>query len=165
MLVCLLSPLIVYGAQFEPYTNVADKELILLDLKGQTLSLSDYNGTVVLLNFCASWCQPCIEEMADLTRLKKLLAEQPFEILALNTGENKYKVIHFMKRINFDLPVLLDPSSKAFNNWDVKVLPSSFLIDATGRVRYRVSGNPGWDNDQTLSLIKQLIKEADHAKQ
>lgn len=158
-LVCLLSPLLVFATQLEPYTGAADKEFILADLKGHTHSLSNYKGKVVLVNFWASWCRPCVEEMPDLTRLKKLLADQPFEILALNTGESKYKVKHFVKRINFDLPVLLDSSSKIFNNWDIKILPTSFLIDANGHVRYRIPGNPGWDDEQTISAIKKLINE------
>jgi peroxiredoxin len=159
LLACLLSPLFVYGTQLEPYSDAADKEFILPDLKGKTHSLSDYRGKVVLLNFWASWCQPCVQEMPDLTQLKKQLADQPFEILALNAGESKYKVGMFAKRINFNLPVLLDPSSKVFNNWDIKILPTSFLIDANGHVRYRIPGDPGWNDEQTISAIKKLIKE------
>ncbi len=89
MLACLLSPLLVYGEQLEPYTGAVDKQFNLPDLKGQTHSLSDYRGKVVLVNFWASWCLPCVEEMPDLTQLKKQLADQPFEILALNVGEGE----------------------------------------------------------------------------
>lgn len=169
MLACLLLPLLVYGEQLEPYTGAADKQFILLpDLKGQTHSLSDYRGKVVLVNFWASWCLPCVEEMPDLTQLKKQLADQPFEILALNAGESKYKVGLFVKQINFNLPVLLDPSSKVFHNWDIKILPTSFLFDDKGHIRYRLRGNPDWNDEQIINQIKKLIKEtgkADSTKQ
>jgi peroxiredoxin len=62
----------------------------------------------------------------------------------------------------------MDNSSKVFNEWKIEIMPTSFLIDARGRVRYRARGNPGWDNEQTLSKIENLIKEtgkADGAKQ
>ena len=163
MLACLLSPLQVYGEQLESYTSAVDKQFILPDLKGQTHSLSDYRGKVVLVNFWASWCLPCVEEMPELTQLKQHMARQPFEILALNVGEGERRVKHFAKRMNFNLPVLLDISSKVFNEWKIEIMPTSFLIDASGRVRYRVLGNPGWDNEQTLSLIENLIKETGKA--
>ena len=159
MLACLSSPLLVYGEQIAPYTDAVDKQFILPDLKGQTHSLSDYRGKVVLVNFWASWCLPCVEEMPDLTQLKKQLADQPFEILALNAGESIYKVGLFVKQINFNLPVLLDPSSKVFHNWDIQILPTSFLLDGEGHIRYRVPGNPGWDDEKIISTIKKLIKE------
>ena len=161
LLVCQLSPSLVYARQLQPYSDAIDREFTLADVKGQTHSLSDYKGKVVLLNFWASWCQPCVEEMPDLTKLKKQLADQPFEILALNVGEGENRVKHFVKRMKFNLPVLLDISSKVFNKWKIEIMPTSFLIDGSGRIRYRVLGNPGWDNEHTLSLIEKLINETE----
>lgn len=159
MLTCLLAPLSVYGAQLEPYTENTATKFTLTDIKDQSHSLSDYKGKVVLVNFWASWCPPCIYEMPELTRLKKQLTDQPFEILALNVGEKKYRVRKFAKLINFHLPVLLDTSKETFDDWDIKTLPTSFLIDAEGKIRYRVRGNPGWEEDDTIKIIKQLITE------
>ena len=168
VLITLLSPRAAYSEELEPYTDSTTREFTLPDIKGETQSLSDYRGKVVLVNFWASWCMPCVQEMPELTQLKQHLAGQPFEILALNVGEGEKRVKHFAKRTSFDLPVLMDNSSKVFNEWKIEIMPTSFLIDASGRVRYRALGNPGWDNDQTLSLIENLIKEtgkADSAKQ
>ena len=159
MLSSLLSPTVVISAELEAYGNQASVDFSLPDLKGNTQSLSDYKGKVVLVNFWASWCPPCIYEMPELTGLKKQLTDQPFEILALNVGEKKYKVRKFAKLINFHLPVLLDTSKETFDDWDIKTLPTSFLIDAEGKIRYRVRGNPGWEEDDTIKIIKQLITE------
>lgn len=159
MLACSLSPLSVYGAQLEPYTDTANKKFTLADFKGQSHSLSDYKGKIVLINFWASWCPPCIHEMPALKKLKQNLADKPFEILAINVGEKKYKVRKFSKVIKLDLPVLLDTSSSTFDNWSVKTLPTSFLVDATGTIRYRVLGNPGWDNAASTDIIDKLITE------
>jgi len=168
VLITLLSPRVAYSEELEPYTDSTTKGFTLPDIKGETQSLTDYRGKVVLVNFWASWCMPCVEEMPELTQLKQHLAGQPFEILALNVGEGEKRVKHFAKRTSFNLSVLMDNSSKVFNEWKVEIMPTSFLIDARGRVRYRARGNPGWDNEQTLSLIENLIKEtekADGAKQ
>ena len=168
VLITLLSPRVAYSEELEPYTDSTAKGFTLPDIKGEAQSLTDYRGKVVLVNFWASWCMPCVQEMPELTQLKQHLDGQPFEILALNVGEGENRVKHFAKRTSFNLPVLMDKSSKVFNEWKIEIMPTSFLIDARGRVRYRARGNPGWENEQTLSIIEKLIKEtgkADGAKQ
>lgn len=163
ILTSLFSP-ITFSKGLEPYTDTMAKEFTLSDVYGKKQSLADYRGKVVLVNLWASWCRPCIEELPELTRLKQrmdslLFTRQSFEILTLNVGERKIKVKRFTERMDFNLPVLLDISNKVFNEWQVKVLPTSFLIDANGYVRYRVVGNPGWNNKKTLSQIEELIRE------
>ena len=155
-----LQPAIAGQAEIQPWSadNMAD-EFTLPDFKDNMHSLSSYKGKVVLVNFWASWCPPCIYEMPELTRLKKQLADQPFEIIAVNVGEKKYRVRKFVKLINFNLPVVLDTSQDTFNAWGVKTLPTSFLIDAEGNIRYRIRGNPEWDNKNTIAVIEQLISE------
>jgi thiol-disulfide isomerase/thioredoxin len=155
----VLSPFAVNGADFVRVDNENSLDFSLPDLTDKPHSLPDYRGKVVLVNFWASWCPPCIYEMPELTRLKTHLADKPFEILAINVGEKKYKVRKFTKVINFDLPVLLDTANETFNDWGVKTLPTSFLVDASGQIRYQVRGNPGWENETTLSLIETLINE------
>ena len=155
----LLFASLVNGGELEPYKNNVRLDFSLPDLDGKIHALSDYKGKVVLVNFWASWCIPCVEEMPDLTQLKKQLTDQPFEILALNAGESKHKVGLFTKRVDFSLPVLLDPSSKVFKSWNIKILPSSFLVDGQSHIRYRARGNPDWNDEQTINLIKKLIKE------
>jgi len=150
----------VTGSELEPYSEADDPGFSLPDLKGKPHSLADYQGKVVLVNFWASWCPPCIYEMPELTRLKQQLADKPFDILAINVGEKKYKVRKFTRLINFQLTVLLDTHNDTFKGWGVKTLPTSFLIDGEGQVRYRVRGNPGWEHEQTVSVIEQLITES-----
>jgi thiol-disulfide isomerase/thioredoxin len=157
VLAALLSPFTVHGARpLEPYTG-DNKEFSLTDQKGKTHTLPDYKGKVVLINFWASWCPPCIYEMPELQRLKKHFADQPFEAITINVGEKKYKVRKFSKLINLELPVLLDTSSETFDDWGVKTLPTSFLIDSTGQIRYQVRGNPGWETDEIRSIIEQMM--------
>jgi thiol-disulfide isomerase/thioredoxin len=157
LLLCLLTPGVVYSAQLEPYIGANGMDFSLPDLNDQTQALQNYHGKVVLVNFWASWCPPCIYEMPELKRLKTHFAGRPFEIVTINVGEKKYKVRKFTNLINLNLTVLLDTSSETFNRWGVKTLPTSFLIDSNGKIRYQIRGNPGWDNDQTLSIIEGIL--------
>jgi thiol-disulfide isomerase/thioredoxin len=150
----------VNAANIEAFTPKTDSfNFTLTDLKDKSHSLNYYRGKVVLINFWASWCPPCIHEMPALKKLKQDFTNKPFEILTLNVGEKKYKVRKFAKMLKLDLPVLLDTSSKTFDAWGVKTLPTSFLIDATGRVRYRIFGNPGWHNEEAMNIINKLLSE------
>ena len=159
LLACLLLPLAVIGRELTPYSDTGGMDFALPDQKGKIHSLPDYEGRVVLVNFWASWCPPCIYEMPELTRLQQQLSDRPFEILAINVGEKKYRVRKFTKLVNFELPVLLDTRNETFDLWGVKTLPTSFLIDANGKVRYWVVGNPGWEQEETVSTIEKLIAE------
>jgi len=152
----LLLP-VVNSAELEIDSNQVSPAFSLPDLNGKTHTMPDYNGKVVLVNFWASWCPPCIYEMPELQRLKKHFINRPFEILAINVGEKKYKVRKFAKLINLDLPVLLDTSSETYDEWKVKTLPTSFLIDSNGNIRYQVRGNPGWENEESLNIIQNMM--------
>jgi len=148
------------GASLEAYQlDSAATAFSLADLGNATTQLADYRGRVVLVNFWASWCPPCIREMPSLQRLQQRLDDQPFTILTINVGEQKYKVWKFVKLINLTLPVLLDPKSRTFNDWGSSILPTSFLLDRHGRVRYRVQGDLEWDSDEVISLVSTLLAE------
>jgi len=159
LIFALLLPLSVNGGAIERFENPLQLTFSLPDFNGETHTLPDYYGKVVLINFWASWCPPCIYEMPDLMRLKQQFADKPFEILAINVAEKKYRVRKFTKATKLRLLVLLDTNSKAFNDWSVTTLPTSFLVDARGKTRYRIRGNPGWEHEETLEIIEGLIDE------
>ena len=95
--------------------------------------------------------------MPELQRLKKHFSDRPFEVITINVGEKKYKVRRFSKLINLELPVLLDTSSETYDDWGVKTLPTSFLIDDSGQTRYQVRGDPGWQTEDIRKVIEQMI--------
>lgn len=159
LFIALMSPLSVNGGEIERFDKPLQLTFSLPDFNGELHTLPDYNGKVVLLNFWASWCPPCIYEMPELMRLRQQFADKPFEILAINVAEKKYRVRKFTKATKLSLPVLLDTNSKAFTDWGVMTLPTSFLVDASGKTRYRIRGNPGWEHEATLKMIEGLIAE------
>ena len=163
LLILLWLPWLIQAGELQPYSNeLPTPALALQDSSGKTHELSHYRGQVVLVNFWASWCPPCIKEMPILERLKQKLQDQPFEILAINVGEQKYRVWKFTKLVDFELPVLLDPGKDTFESWGGGVLPTSFLLDSKGRIRYRVQGDLEWDSEEVVSLIEALINEEEN---
>lgn len=162
--ICLLASLFTAGANsagtLEPYPEDTPRPAFSLpDSRDNVHNLEDYRGQVVLVNFWASWCPPCIKEMPSLERLQEKLDDRPFTILTVNVGEPKYKVWKFTRLIDFTLPVLLDTRSEAFAGWDASVLPTSFLLDTEGRIRYRVVADLEWDSERVVSLISTLLPQ------
>ena len=158
-LVMLLQPISGFSRNLEVYRSQQKPSFTLPDLKGSIHSSSDYYGKVILVNFWASWCPPCIHEMPSLIKLQKQMSDKPFKIITINVGEKKYKVRKFAKLINLNLPVLLDTSEDTYDAWGNETLPTSFLIDTQGNMRYRVRGNPGWQGKESITIIEQLISE------
>ena len=157
--VVLIIPVWSYAEPFQPYTVQAKDFFTLPDMEGQTRSLADYAGKVVLVNFWASWCGPCVHEMPELTRLHNDMADRPFEVIAINVGESKDRVKQFTESIHFEPTVLLDSLSQSFESWSVNILPTSYLIDSHGKLRYRAQGDPGWDQQPTFDVIENLLLE------
>jgi thiol-disulfide isomerase/thioredoxin len=162
-ILCLALTQAADSRELSPYTAQPDKIVFdLPDVSGQQHTLDDYRGQVVLVNFWASWCPPCIKEMPGLERLGLQLNDQPFKVLAVNVGEPKYRVWKFVKLISFGLPVLLDSRQDTFRLWGGSMLPTSFLLDRQGRIRYQVQGDLEWDSEDVVSLIEKLINEQEN---
>lgn len=137
--------------------------LSLSDLNGIRRQLSDYRGKVVLVNFWASWCPPCIEEMPSMQRLYEKMKNKPFEILAINVGEKKSVIRKFKKQFGIEFPMLLDQKGQAYKEWKVYVYPSNFLLDMQGRLRFGAPGGVVWDGQEAIAAINNLLKEdSDH---
>lgn len=133
--------------------------LRLRDLDGQSRDLSHYMGKVVLVNFWASWCPPCVHEMPSMQTLNEQMRDRPFEILAVNLGERPKPVRDFLKTQGIDLPVLLDPEGAAIRDWKIFAYPTSFMIDKGGRIRYAVFGAIDWLDPHVIGTVDELLSE------
>ncbi len=130
-------------------------------LDGRPAGLRALRGRVVLVQFWASWCEPCREELPALARLRTRLDGRPFAILSVNLGEGRARVETFLHALHVDLPVLLDPGRRAGEAWGVKGLPMAFLVDATGRVRSQVFGECDWTAGSLAAALESLLREAE----
>jgi thiol-disulfide isomerase/thioredoxin len=143
--------------QLRPWTGGATPPLALQDLDGRTQALEDYRGKVVLVNFWATWCEPCREEMPSISRLRASLAGQPFAVLAVNLAESEPRIRRFMEQVPLEFPVLLDRDSAAAKAWRARLLPVSFLVGPDGRIRYAVIGGYDWTQDAARKAIFSLL--------
>ena len=139
------------------WSNGPTPRLELTDLAGRTHRLEDYRGQVVLLNFWATWCGPCLEEMPSIQRLKKKLAGRPFVVLAVNVNEPESRIRKFLSRLPLDFPVLVDAEGRTTAAWKVRILPASFLIGRDGRIRYTATGELDWGNEQAVGIVSELL--------
>ena len=100
----------------------------------------------MLVNFWAGWCHPCLQEIPDLIRLADTLKDKPFTILAVNVGEARHRLagFGFVKQMKEHMVILMDTDSKTFERWKGIGLPSTFVIDPAGVVRYEAYGPVNW---------------------
>jgi thiol-disulfide isomerase/thioredoxin len=135
----------------------ATPKLETLDLQGQPVRLADFKGRAVLLNFWASWCEPCRAEMPTLQGLPPLLGEDRLAVIALNFKEPVQRAQRFVSQTGLTLPVWIDPLGEHARAWGVRVFPTTVLIDRQGRARERVRGEVDWSSNEALAWVERLI--------
>lgn len=155
----LLSSFGGHAAEFEPRANLPAPALQAQDLNGAPKTLADYHGKVLLLNFWATWCPPCLREMPSLERLRMNMAGRPLEIVAIDSAEPPEEVNAYLSKMKLGFPVLLDEKGSNTQRWKVFVLPTTFVLDGEGRVRYVLKGATEWDAGEALRVIESLLAE------
>jgi thiol-disulfide isomerase/thioredoxin len=130
----------------------------LVDTTGKTWSLADLRGRAVLLNFWASWCEPCRAEMPTLQQVADLYGPDKLLVLAINFKEPAARAIQFAKTTGVTMPVLLDTDGLAARQWGVKMFPTTLMLDSRGQPRQRVKGEVDWTSSAAEKLIAGLMK-------
>ncbi len=132
--------------------------LELADLDGATHRLADYRGSAVLLNFWATWCAPCREEMPSIERLRRSLDGRRFVVLAVNVGEGARVARDFTQKMPLGFTFLLDRDTHTTKAWGARVLPASFIVAPDGAVRYSYFGALDWSREDLRAAISALIE-------
>lgn len=145
--------------------NPVPPELRLKDLNNNNVDLNNLKGNVVLVNFWASWCPPCVHEMPSMQRLQDKFINQSFTILGVNMAEDKPTIQTFLKtRVKISFPVVLDSDGAALKRWNVFAFPTSYVIDKKGNIRYALFGGIEWDTDDIINKISHLVEENNPAQ-
>lgn len=150
---------IAAGAAFGILRRADAPQADFVALSGGNFSVADLRGKVVLVNFWATWCEPCREEMPSLERLRASMAGRPFAILAVNLAEPESRVRGFLNQVPLAFPVLLDPDRTAAKAWKARYLPATFIIGPDGRVRYSYFGELDWSRDSVRKTIAALLPQ------
>lgn len=125
--------------------------------EGKTYRLKDYRGKVVILNFWATWCPPCREEMPSMERAwKKVKDDNDIAILAINVGEDADTIFEFMGHYPVTFPLLMDIDGNVVKQYPVRGLPTTYIIDPAGMVTHRAVGSREWDAPALLQQLKDL---------
>jgi peroxiredoxin len=131
----------------------------LEDTNGNKVTLSALRGKVVMVNFWATWCPPCKEEMPSMARLNKLMADEDFVMLAINAENNGPAVVpDFLKKNPHDFTVLYDDQGTVQQKYGVYKFPESFIIGKDGTVVQKIIGVIDWSSPKTVAYFKSLTK-------
>lgn len=126
---------------------------------GDNVSLGQLKGRVVMLNFWASWCGPCRQEMPLLDQMHKRYSALGFTLVGVNVDANSKDAEEWLSKTPVSFPVVFDRDSKVSAMYDVKAMPSTVFIDRKGNVRYLHKGYKPGDEGEYLNQIRALLKE------
>lgn len=132
----------------QPTNIFTEKDFTLTDLDGNNVTLSDFKGKRIFLNFWASWCPPCIEEMPYMEKLYQEINDKDIVIVAVNIGETQNAVKQFMNENNFNFLVLLDTNTDITSKYGVRSIPTSFFIDSEGNISNTIIGYMNYEDMQ-----------------
>jgi thiol-disulfide isomerase/thioredoxin len=152
--VAVLAP----AAELKPWEGGATPPLAVEDLNGKPHDLSEYKGKVVLVNFWATWCEPCRAEMPSIDRLRNALKGEPFEVLAVNMAEPLSRIEKFSATLPLGFALLRDRDGSVSKAWKAKLLPASYLIGRDGRIHYVAYGELDWSSDAVRARVAELLQ-------
>lgn len=140
--------------------NPSPPALALKNLQNKITDLNALKGQVVLVNFWASWCPPCVHEMPSMQRLQNRFSAKGFTILGVNMAEDEKTVRDFLNtKVSVQFPILFDNDGAALKNWGVFAFPTSYLIDKKGKIRYSLFGGVDWEQPGIVEKVSNLLRE------
>ena len=131
--------------------------MVLEDLEGRSHSLGSYRGKVVLINFWATWCEPCREEMPSIDRLRRSLEGRPFVVLAVNLAEPPSRIRGYLDKMPVGFTLLLDRDTAVAKAWKARILPATFIVGPDGKIRYSYVGELDWSQEKVRRIIAALL--------
>ena len=138
--------------------RAADFEAPLLQ-SGQTVALSDHRGKVVYLDFWASWCDPCRIAIPEIEKMRTQFSKDDFQVVAVNLDKSKKKATKFLKKNPTGYPSLSDPKGKLPRIFGLETMPTSYVIDRKGVIRYVHRGFRKGDMEEIRAQIAKLVKQ------
>ena len=160
LLMCFMPAALAQGFEVIPWAAGKPTPAFAgVDLEGRLWRLSDLRGKAVLVNFWASWCEPCREEMPSLQSLAQKWGPKRLVVLAVNFKESANTAARYVQTAQLQRPVLRDSDGSFARAWGVNVFPTTVLIDSTGHARMLVRGELDWSSPQAAQLVAPLLAQ------
>ncbi|MGE5336393.1 MAG: TlpA family protein disulfide reductase [Gemmatimonadota bacterium] len=145
-------------AKLQPWSGpAAARPITLRALGGKPFALTELRGKVVLINFWATWCEPCIEELPSMQRLRDRLGTSNFEVVAVNYQEGEPRIRTFLQRVPLEFPIVRDTDGGVARAWNVRIFPTTFVVDAAQNIRYQLSGSLDWTSPEVERRVRALL--------
>jgi len=135
-------------------------DFVLQDASGNSWKLSSLKGKVVFVNFWATWCKPCRDEMPSMERLNKGMAGLPFQMLSIVFNDDLDMANNFARRLGATFPVLVNPGPELTEAYMITGVPETFLVDANGILRHKFIGPYDWDSREMRNVVQELFNTA-----
>ncbi len=133
---------------------------VFKDASDMNKTLKDFGGKVLIVNFWATWCAPCVKEMPALDRLNAKLGGKDFQVIAINQERNGPKIAKpFVEKQGWKLPLYLDPATGFYKDAKLGGLPTSLIIGKDGKELGRIAGEVVWDSPAVEKMVQDLIKK------
>ena len=150
--------LVDMGVEVFPSTT-RQVEVLLQDLNGADVNISDFRGKIVFLNFWATWCPTCVVEMPSMEKLHRKLKDQDFALVTISIQDSAAEVQRFFKQNQLTFTALLDTIGKTIPEFAIRAIPTTLILDKSGRIVGRVMGMREWDSRESIAMFEQLIGE------
>ena len=133
----------------------------LMDQVGNVWQLSESRGHVVVVNFWATWCTPCLKELPSMHALWSRLEGEDFKLLAINVGEELLEIKKFLETFDppLDFPILMDPNMQVANAWGVRGVPTTYVVDQRGRLVEFAEGEVNFTDAEVIATLRRLIDD------
>lgn len=156
---CLLFLLTACGESPVATVGKPAPDFDTVDLDGKVWSLSKLRGQVVFVNFWATWCPPCREEMPSMQKLNEMMPPEKFKMLALFNNDQKKVVKNFISQLGVTMPVLSDEFNVIGPRYGLTGLPETFIVDKQGVIREKFIGPAKWDSPEYVNMLMKYINE------
>jgi thiol-disulfide isomerase/thioredoxin len=139
--------------------GAAAPDFTVKDLVGKDVTLSALKGSVVLVNFWATWCPPCKEEIPSMIKLNKAMAGKAFRMLAISIDEGGKEAVDNFFKGSKDLPCYLDAEAKTSQLYGTTGVPETFIVDKQGIIQKKIVGGMDWSNPEVIAYLDELLKK------
>ena len=147
----------LHAGEFQKWTGARTPPLSLKGLDGRARTLASVRGKVVVVNFWATWCEPCRTELPAFDKLREEFGERRLEVWGVNYAEPAQRVRRFLEQVPVGFSVLMDEEGAVSKQWGVRVLPATFVLGTDGRIRYALRGEIEDGGDGLKKVIRELL--------